>query len=822
LRKRFVGLLAALVTTSLGLELEGHIVLPDSFGNVKWPGRVACNTVNNRVYVGGGSESYSPRLLVVDGATDARAGSIPVPEELAAMLYEPSVNKLYCAGAYSDSLLVIDGATNQLITSLVIPMNEGTTLASDPVHDRLYCASSHDELVVVDLHGDSVVTRFGVPCEPVKMCVNPVSNCVYLLWGHDYLTVVDAAGDSVLREAVVVLGDQSDICYNPVNNTVYVASQFSPGIWVVGGPRDTVIDSMPGVHDGFGLAFNPVDRRVYCCFDGGLAVVDAATNRVVDTIDAGYEALAMAVNSDENKLYIAAPGPLLTVVDCAAGVVIDTFETPWDIEGGIGLSYSSASRKVYCTIYDGDRLLVVDGAGDTVVAMVNTADVFQPGCVNTADGRLYGFDEPSGDVLVIDRAQNRVAARLPGKPYAEAMAYDPTGNKLYCTYNAESLWVFDGAGDTLRKRIWLWGGMPELLYHQPEDKLYCAGGSRYAGTDTLLLVVDCAQDELVATIRLPNSAASLCSNPALSKVYCSVYGGFPEPGTVAAIDPRADTVLALITVAPRPGQQFYNPVNNRVYVTHRDCESLSVIDCATDSLLHFVRLQWYGSVVGFSPVSNKLYIAADSELVVVDCGADTVLRVISIGQYITGRNAYDSVRNRLHVIAGWSRDVHVVDCATDSVVEVVPTGSWSGYPFWNPFNRRLYCSTWDEGRIAVLHDPAGVEERENREVRMEKAGATIVRSVLCLLPSPSPFPPGEGKVRGCAVLLDAAGRKVMELSPGPNDVHLLPAGVYFVVTPSPVSSPPEGERVGVRGREASGVKRDVSSVERVSKVIVTR
>jgi hypothetical protein len=62
-----------------------------------------------------------------------------------------------------------------------------------------------------------------------------------------------------------------------------------------------------------------------------------------------------------------------------------------------------------------------------------------------------------------------------------------------------------------------------------------------------------------------------------------------------------------------------------------------------------------------------------------------------------------------------------------------------------------------------------------------------------------------------AALLDVSGRKVLDLLPGANDVRTLAPGVYFVVTPSPLSSPPEGESVGVRRHSAS-----------VTKVVVTR
>jgi len=48
-------------------------------------------------------------------------------------------------------------------------------------------------------------------------------------------------------------------------------------------------------------------------------------------------------------------------------------------------------------------------------------------------------------------------------------------------------------------------------------------------------------------------------------------------------------------------------------------------------------------------------------------------------------------------------------------------------------------------------------------------------------PSPCPLPAGEGRgaVRR-AILLDAAGREVIELPAGANDVRALSPGVHFV------------------------------------------
>jgi len=103
----------------------------------------------------------------------------------------------------------------------------------------------------------------------------------------------------------------------------------------------------------------------------------------------------------------------------------------------------------------------------------------------------------------------------------------------------------------------------------------------------------------------------------------------------------------------------------------------------------------------------------------------------------------------------------------------------------------------------IKTDPEGnvaVTDRESPVAR-DANSATLVRGVLHLLPSPFPRPKGEGQgMREQAELLDAAGRKVMSLQPGPNNVRHLAPGVYFV-------------------HQASGAERDGPDT---AKVIVTR
>jgi len=90
---------------------------------------------------------------------------------------------------------------------------------------------------------------------------------------------------------------------------------------------------------------------------------------------------------------------------------------------------------------------------------------------------------------------------------------------------------------------------------------------------------------------------------------------------------------------------------------------------------------------------------------------------------------------------------------------------------------------------SVMFNPMGLEETPSAEVRTTKSLPTLVRGMLFLPRSENGDCPASNSMR-CSeglspvfaqpALLNAVGRKVMSLLPGPNDVSSLAPGVYFV------------------------------------------
>jgi hypothetical protein len=93
--------------------------------------------------------------------------------------------------------------------------------------------------------------------------------------------------------------------------------------------------------------------------------------------------------------------------------------------------------------------------------------------------------------------------------------------------------------------------------------------------------------------------------------------------------------------------------------------------------------------------------------------------------------------------------------------------------------RMLYAGTNGSGVFATTPLSGTAEPRPSSLALPHALTATVVRGTLRLWDC---HPVSAGETRGCTqpILLDAAGRKVMILGPGANDVRSLAPGIYFM------------------------------------------
>jgi len=264
---------------------------------------------------------------------------------------------------------------------------------------------------------------------------------------------------------------------------------------------------------------------------------------------------------------------------------------------------------------------------------------------------------------------------------------------------------------------------------------------------------------------------------------------------------QAEWVTTTVAVGANPRAAAVNPVTNKVYVANCGGDSVTVIAAArtSDTKVQavFDRLPGDTTAYGRPSLTGKGVNRSAP-------GHTTMMGVLNRGwtaqlpwnwATVTGGGGTDSVTWSY----SWGTDSLILGenfvCAVPLEDQAATTNNLGpGTPFAG--NIEVYPLY----RIGLA---GGVEETPSAEVRTTNA-ATIVRGVLVLGGVDS-----RQNTVYRAELLDAAGRKVMELMPGANDVRGLAPGVYFChLTANSASS-----------AQASGVMRDASSFP---KVVVTR
>jgi YVTN family beta-propeller protein len=178
---------------------------------------------------------------------------------------------------------------------------------------------------------------------------------------------------------------------------------------------------------------------------------------------------------------------------------------------------------------------------------------------------------------------------------------------------------------------------------------------------------------------------------------------------------------------------------------------------------------------------------------VIDAAAGVVIARVPVGNEPSALS-YDALNDYVYCTCRGSNDVYVINAHRDTVVTHIGVGAEPSALAWNPTDLRTYVLNYGSSSVSVLRDSLhpGVEEGQP-QATSHKPQATVVRGVLFMAGARDE---GQGTRDE---LLDISGRRVMDLSPGANDVSKLAPGVYFV----------------------RAVSRELSAVS-CSKVVVTR
>jgi YVTN family beta-propeller protein len=400
-------------------------------------------------------------------------------------------------------------------------------------------------------------------------------------------------------------------------NSGTVAPGFSPGNLTVAGSFGTGRTGVVQIELGGTEPGLSHDR---------LQVTGAAEVGTSLTFVPFLDFIPSAADSFQVLTFGSAANHTVPPLDLGGGLFLDTLWSPADLSligrrviptpgNPVDLAVSSATGRVYAL------LGLPTGGLASVVAL---------------DGTTH---EPV-DTIVVDAVN------------PTGLGINPATEKLYVADFQGGVFVIDGRSGALLTGFGLQQAGPatadeanNLVYLTAWVQSVTCTPTCVAITVPALLKVDGATDTLFTadTVHVGGvnrQAFGAAFNPNDGLVYVAVN---QTPGVVRVVDPRANQVVASITVPDNPWAVALNTTTNRLYVTSDAANSVTAVDLATRSVIGTVPIGGYVPNVAVDETVNRIYAPNfdASTVTIIDGATNAVLKVIPAGAATDG--AYDAV-----------------------------------------------------------------------------------------------------------------------------------------------------------------------------------
>jgi YVTN family beta-propeller protein len=353
--------LLALAATGYGQWVEDSM---DVGG--PWVGSVAYNPLMDVVY---GTSEQPGIFFAIDCAANQVIAAIQLRYPIR-VAYDSVDHKVYCTyynSVESDSILVVDGRTHRRIRS--IPCDWATELVWDGMRDRLYVSCGERDVVAVfDCTQDSLICEIPVGRYPLKMFLNGRHRKLYVLNDDEStVSVIDLWTNRVVRTISLQSAyPPASACYVPGVDKFYCDSDEN--VTVIDGVTDAVIRKIP-FHE-FARASAMADVAGHGAVAVGVS--DGLSYSAVLLIDAGADTVVAEArvvrepdrlwwSAASDRIYCASGVNRVTVLSGASAAVLDTLRVQWR---PFEFAYSPRSRRLYVSHLGSNYVSVIrDEAG---------------------------------------------------------------------------------------------------------------------------------------------------------------------------------------------------------------------------------------------------------------------------------------------------------------------------------------------------------------------------------------------------------------------------------------------------------------------------
>ncbi len=497
-----------------------------------------------------------------------------------------------------------------------------------------------------------------------------------------------------LPDSMGHLSGPSRVAQNPVSGNMYVAG--SQGVLLF----DPVTLEKKGLLPGVGEPlFCPEVGKGYLLGDS-LMVLDLAGDSIIDAIPYLFSPRWVVYTPTSRKLYMGTGnvGTSMASFDVDGDTFLHVFgQDTWYYPP----AWDPVHNRLFLALHSGDEWLgVIDCAEDTFLAHLPLGDVQD--IVACGDGEVYCN---LGDSMVIVDADSLVVTgRIPGNVPADTLVYCGLTNRVYAP-RLDTVTVIDCAVDTVRARI----GLPDSHSHGDFACSEASGKAYVLLSSELTLAVIDTLDQVSSYVR--RAGDRVFDEVGFANGYADLYVAMDQD-TILRVNTDADTVSGLIPYPYfRVSGLLHNPAGNVLYAFCYNKDAIAAIDSDGEVTGYTEGIPFgHDLSMVLNPVLNRLYVAGDYVLGVVDCNTMQVIHTESLPHfeetamllladlgklYLFPRNFTDSLGHNFRVFDCWSNSI----VAEKELPNEVP------HAVYHPASDLVYFCCRDTPSVRVL-DPA--------------------------------------------------------------------------------------------------------------------
>jgi DNA-binding beta-propeller fold protein YncE len=245
---------------------------------------------------------------------------------------------------------------------------------------------------------------------------------------------------------------------------------------------------------------------------------------------------------------------------------------------------------------------------------------------------------------------------VPAGPYADHMALDVTGQRLFTTPQAnKAIDVLDLATGKVLRTIRGFGNPHAILYRGDRNRLFVTDG------DGALKIFDATSYRAIKSIKLEPDADGIAYDARTGYLYVSNGGteAGKEYSLISIIDTASEAKIGDIRL-PAPGLEamVIDQANDSLYVNLPDKNAIAVLDLKTRTVTAIwpLTLCKRNEAFALDAEHHWLYVGCnDSDvrgtIVVIDTQGGKEMQKLPIGGWVDSM-FYDSLRRRIYASTG--------------------------------------------------------------------------------------------------------------------------------------------------------------------------